>query len=107
MTIEFKYLFVLILCLGLAVSAGEQKNNPQDNLHLDSLITNMHATEDDTNKVIALCDLAYAYHTTSPYDGIKYGKEALTVAEEFQWEKGIAKSNSVLGINYYALSNFS
>ncbi len=100
-----KFLLVFILFISRPVSAGAQ-NRSLDSLRIDSLLSNMYAQEDDTNKVKMLDELAFAYHTTNPYDGIKYGSQALALAEELQWDLGIAKSNSMLGVNYYALSKF-
>jgi class 3 adenylate cyclase len=106
MTGRLKYFLLIILGVYGPLRVIAQVDSP-GNKRIDSLLTNMHAQEDDTNKVVSLNELSNAYHTSSPYDGIKYGREALALSEELQWEKGIAQSNNSLGINYYALANYS
>jgi tetratricopeptide (TPR) repeat protein len=63
--------------------------------------------KEDTGKVNILTDIAYQYNKVSPYDGIEYAQKALQLSEELGWQKGIIRSNSCIGANYFSLSDFS
>ena len=67
---------------------------------IDSLLGETHSSNKDTNKVHLQIDLSFTYNSIDPDAGIKYGKEALDLAKELDWKKGIADANRALGVNY-------
>jgi len=79
---------------------------PGTNPVLDSLLKVAVTMAPDTNKVMHLNRVAFEYSAVSPYDGIQYGIEALTLAERLRFDRGMARANSVLGANYFSLSDF-
>lgn len=97
-------LFWLIPFIGYAQSQRE----------IDSLELNLSKnTGTDTNRVKNLYDLSYAYDNIDPLQGISYAQQALSLAQQLHWEKGMATSYTMLGINYatrsehqQALSNY-
>jgi hypothetical protein len=48
---------------------------------IDSIEAQLPAMASDTNKVHALNRLAFEYNSVSPYDGIRYALEGLSLAE--------------------------
>jgi len=73
---------------------------------IDSLLHQLPAAKDDTNKVTLLNELAGAYHTVDPHEGIKYGTQALELAGDLGWQPGIADANNTLGLNYQYKSDY-
>ena len=61
----------------------------------------------DTNKVNLLTNLSFNYYSVNPDEGIKYGMQALVLAEKLNWKKAIANAENTIGINYaYGKSDF-
>ncbi len=78
----------------------------QGQARIDSLLKVLPKLEDDTAKVRLLDDLSYSYKTINPAEGIKYGQEALNLATELEWKKGIAMACDKLGSNYQFVSSY-
>jgi len=72
----------------------------QSQAKIDSLLKELPKMKQDTNHVNLLADLSYEYHLFNPDDGIKYGEQALKIAENIKWKFGEAKSYSTLATNY-------
>lgn len=88
--------FTAILCLALLAAASgfaQQKV-------IDSLLRILPETKQDTNRVNILNKLAAKYYPIDPDEGIKYGQQALKLAETLRWKKGIASAYNKLGINH-------
>ena len=97
----FLPLFVLtFICL---FSVFAQKQGPE---RIDSLLAELTKTTQDTNKVKLLNDFSYTYRLINPDEGIKYGEQALKLAEKLNWKKGIAYANQRLGANNMNKSDF-
>jgi class 3 adenylate cyclase len=73
---------------------------------IDSIEAQLPTMPSDTNKVHALNRLAFEYNSVSPYDGIRYALEGLSLAEMIGFKKGMARANSSLGANYFSLSDY-
>ena len=52
-------------------------NAPAQTKRLDSLIAELPAAKEDTNKAKLLYHISVAYYETDPEKGIKYGEQAL------------------------------
>jgi len=74
--------------------------------HIDSMIASVVTAENDTNKAGTLNAIAYEYNKINPYEGVKYGRQALELAKKLSWKKGIGRANSALGANYFSLSDY-
>lgn len=100
-------LLLLLCCMPFGAPAQSQAI-------VDSLKNNLSNTpKADTNRVKNLYDLSYAYSNVDPAQGIICAQQALSLAQQLHWEKGIASSYTMLGINYatksehqQALSNY-
>ena len=73
----------------------------------DSLSEAIPAMANDTNKVNALIKLSKTLYTTSPEQGIKFGQQALQLAEEQKWIKGQAAANIAIGANHEQRSDLT
>ena len=97
-------ILMLLLAACIQVTATAQQ---EGDARINDLLKKLEASEkDDTNKIKVLTGLSYEYNRISPYDGIKYGIEALSLGLELHWEKGVARANSAIGANYFSLSDF-
>lgn len=71
---------------------------------IDSLLREMAGMPDDTNKVQHLVNLSYQYGRIHTDSSILYGEEAIRIAGEISWEKGVALAKNVVATSY--LSQF-
>lgn len=95
-----RLLIVLVLSPFFAQAQKEGK------AYVDSLLRLLPQAKEDTSKVSLLCNLSSEYRTINPDDGIRYANEALTLAQQLDWKKGIANANSALGVNYQYRSEY-
>lgn len=70
------------------------------------LKTKLQKTTVDTIKINLLNEISNTYKYSNAPEGIKFGKEALLLAEKVNWKKGKAAANENLGICNQTLSNF-
>jgi tetratricopeptide (TPR) repeat protein len=96
-----KYCLILLLALQ-PITAGAQK---RAQALIDSLLTELPKAKEDTAKVNLLDLLSFTYSTIDATAGIKWGQQALALAEKLQWQRGIAVAHADLGANYENLSN--
>ncbi len=73
---------------------------------IDSLLKELPKKKGDTDKVKLLEKLSFEYMSVDPDEGIKYGTQALQLAEQKRWEKEIAGANNSIGSNYNAKSDY-
>ena len=73
---------------------------------IDSLISELPRAKNDSNHVNILSAICYYYYEINPTLGLKYGKEALTLAETLQLEYGKAHVYGNLACNYLSLSDY-
>lgn len=72
----------------------------------DSLKALLQSTVNDSSKVNLLNIISYNLFTSSPVEAIDYGKQALKLAEEVNFKKGIAYAFKNIGLGYYMQGNF-
>jgi len=98
----FTFLLILLCCNN---NAFAQK---QGQARIDSVTDFLKKnTEEDTNRVNSLCDIAFTYYAINPQKGIENGVEALALAERLNFTPGQAKANRFIGVNYYGLSDYT
>ena len=82
----------------------------QGQAKIDSLLKEFTAdstqNKEDTNSVKLLTALSSAYVNIEPANGVKYGEQALALAEKSDWQKGLAMANGAIGINYFSRSDY-
>ena len=66
---------------------------------IDSLLGRLPKANDDTNKVKLLIDLSHTYYSINPDEGLKFGKQALALAEKLNWKKGMANAGRTIAGN--------
>jgi len=98
---QFFFLFTFSFLINYSSFAQKQGRE-----RIDSLSLKLREAKNDSNKVKLLIDLCFTNYSINPDEGIKYGKEALELAESIKWKKGIANANSKIGINYWAKSDY-
>ena len=69
------------------------------NKRIDSLLRILPLISVDTLKVNCLNQIADEYKSLNPYQGIDYGKQALSLSRKIKWGDGIAASLSNIGLN--------
>ena len=74
---------------------------------IDSLLLVLPKSKEDTNKVNILSAISYNYPYINPDEGLKYGKQALELAEKLKWERGIAAASYSIGANYANRSEYA
>ena len=74
---------------------------------IDSLLLELPKAKEDTNKVKILSAISYNYPYINPDEGIRYGKQALELAEKLAWTRGIASAYYSIGGNYANRSEYA
>lgn len=91
------YLFVILF---FSFGAGAQ--NPQQ---LDSMIQALPKMQEDSNKLAVLNTITKALADVEPVKGVKYGKQAVALAEKLKLKPGMAAAYNGIGVNYKNLSD--
>ncbi|HYV91468.1 MAG TPA: adenylate/guanylate cyclase domain-containing protein [Chitinophagales bacterium] len=87
-----KNLIILLCFTGFEAFAQQNK--------IDSLQSLLKKDREDTSKVNHLNALAWELKSNNPDTAIIIGNQALSLAEKYQWKKGIANSLAQLGAFY-------
>lgn len=74
--------------------------------YTDSLIREAAKAGNTGKKVNLLDQISFAFSTADPAKGIQYANEALDLAKQIGYTKGVAAANADLGINYAARSEY-
>lgn len=98
-------LLLAVLCGVLAVT-GELCAQKRGQALIDSLKTELPRSKEDTGKVLLLLDISFYSANINPDTGLRYGTQALQLAEKLQFGRGIAEANRYIGINYNGRSLF-
>jgi serine phosphatase RsbU (regulator of sigma subunit) len=79
----------------------------QGQAKIDSLLTVLKRTKEDTNKVNLLYNISDNYETIGEYDkGIQYGNQGVTLAQRIGYKKGEAKCYNIIGYIYQDQSDY-
>lgn len=65
---------------------------------IDSLLTVLNTSKDDSTKVKTMGRLAQLYMQVDPKKGMEFSKEALVIAEKMKWKKAIANLHNDMGL---------
>ena len=98
---------IYILVFTLALPFGEGWAGAFAQTKIDSLLTLIKTSKEDTNKVNTLNDIAWEYTNTGNYpDAKKYADNALLLSKKTNFKKGEAKAYHNIGIIYYYQGNY-
>lgn len=88
------------LLFATSVAFGQKQGQELvDSLHLE-----LPRMKRDTDKVNALNAIGFCFYFINPDSGVIYGRKALALARDADWEKGQAASYRIIGINYMTMS---
>jgi len=73
---------------------------------IDQLLKTVKKTS-GKDKINALADLSKKFYSIDPHKGIEYGKEALHIADSLKIPSLKSKVYNSIGVNFWALSDFS
>ena len=73
---------------------------------IDSLNTVIRNSLRDSSRVNSLIELSSQYYRTSPEEAIRTGLEAKELAEELDYQAGLAKAFKSIGMGYYFANNW-
>ncbi len=99
--------FILICLLGGITLAPAFAQPKVGQARLDSLLAELPRTKPDTNRVNLLNNITVAYYgfgKSISNESISYANQALTLARQLMWKKGMVVAYKVLG-NIYAVKS--
>jgi len=99
-----KSAWILLLLLISAYPLSAQPKQGQ--ALIDSLKDVLTSNAKDTNRVLALNELAFACLYSEPASTVRYAGEALALAEKLKWTLGIVKAYNNLGNASLMLSDY-
>ena len=73
---------------------------------IDSLLSLLSHSKEDTNEIKLLNKLALYYIYDDPKEGIRLSKKSIELAETLNWNKRLNESYVLLGTSYWAYDNF-
>ena len=101
---RIKYILFLFIIKGIILFIP---NGYGQNPKIDSLLTVLKTTKEDTNKVNTLIELAWEVSSNNPDSTILLGNEAILLANKINFLKGKAISYGVIGYGYYYKGDYS
>ena len=99
----FKLYLLFTCCVLMAI-----QSSPAQDRKIDSLLSRLNTDKADTNKVKDLYRLCNEYRLTGDYEtGLTYGKQAVSLAQNLKFKRGVASSYNNMGIIYMFQNNFA
>lgn len=92
---------VILIVLVLLALAGYGQN-----ANIDSLNKVLKNSPEDTARVYTLIELASNYYRSDAVEAIRIGTEARDLAEELNYERGLAYAYKAIGMGYYFQNNW-
>ncbi len=74
--------------------------------HIDSLLSIIAVSREDSSKVQLMCDVLYAHSYYKPEEGLKYSMAALELAKKTDWKFGVCQVYYLTGRIYWRLKKF-
>lgn len=87
------FLFIFIICSRVPVYSQQHQ--------IDSLLSIVAKSKSDSNKVNLLISISRSYFSIEPNKSIQYGVQARDLANNLNFQKGVAFANKNIGIAYY------
>jgi serine phosphatase RsbU (regulator of sigma subunit)/tetratricopeptide (TPR) repeat protein len=98
--------YIKILSIAILVFVSENLYSQRNNKELDSLLGLLKYQKEDSNQVNLLNEIALKFYKTSPDSALIFSEEALNIALEKNFTRGIGNSYKIIGIVYYIKSDF-
>jgi PAS domain S-box-containing protein len=95
-----KYCLILAFIITPHLVSAQKQGQPL----IDSLLTELISSPDDTNKVKLLDNLSLNYVNINHDEGIRIAQEALDLSTKIHWQKGINLAMVDLGLGHEAKS---
>jgi signal transduction histidine kinase len=95
-------LFLFLLSF-LSISSIAQKRGQA---RIDSLLTALPVTYADSSKTKILIDVSLSYAEINPNEGIRYGGQAIDLAEKTGFIRGKVEANNAMGLNYKVKADY-
>ncbi len=100
-TIKIFYKSLIFLnVLAVSFSSQAQRGKLRGQARIDSLLQSLNKETIDTQRVKTLSQLSFGYSSIDPEKGIKFGNEAVALAQKLNWEKGLAAAYYYRGANF-------
>ncbi len=97
----------IILFILFTMIQHHGSSQKQGQARIDSLRQQLTKSKEDSNKVKLLNDLSFTYRNINSDEGINFGMQSLSLAGRLHWKPGIARANTVMGMNYhYGKANY-
>ena len=100
-----RFFTAILLLFTLSLHAQKQYKPLIDSL-LYRLNSDSYRNREDSEKVKLLDHLSFQYRFVDPDEGIRYAAEAIKLATQLNWQKGIAIANSAMAFNYQYRSDY-
>ncbi|MGB5819990.1 MAG: tetratricopeptide repeat protein [Saonia sp.] len=97
----FRSIFLAIFILQVLNASGQGTMRTIDSLNQELRMI----TASNEQKVDILNELGYRYWIVASNESLIYGKEALILAQDLEYLKGIARAKRVLGVAYWTLGD--
>lgn len=94
------------ILLILAVVLPAIGNGKQGQPAIDSMAKLLATPARDSNRVKLLNNMAFKYSKINPSKGLEYAKQAIELAREIEWDKGIAEAYASAGVSYANLADY-
>lgn len=98
-----RYLLIFAIFLLPTMVSARLQLQPK----IDSLIASLKVTKQDTTRVRLLNEAAYYVGIVNASEGIKYGKEALQLAQKLQSREGMARAYLNIGASHKSLGEYT
>lgn len=99
-----KHLLILLIVMLLPCTGWTKL---QGRAHVDSLLKALAnlSGNNDTIRFRVLDDISYSLRKIEPASGTRFADEAYRLAEKMNWQRGIARANTLLAINHQYVSD--
>lgn len=96
----------IVLVILFITSAEDLISSLANKKNIDSLLSELKMSKDDTNQVNLLYRLSFEYEEYSIAEGIKYGLQGVKLAKKISFKRGEADCILRVGENYFARKDF-
>ena len=95
-----KQLIFFLFFLNISLANGQKQGQ---NL-IDSLLSVLPRTKEDSTRVIIYNSLSYEYRRVDVDEGIRYGSLAAALSKKINWKQGLAEAYRMIGVNYVSVT---